>query len=85
MAQITYEWLFAYLKRLGFEDTSQSEFDRVFKHSEHGTLLAFSMLDDASIDRPARDADITSVEFHLQQDGLLAGSLADLPARVGEL
>lgn len=85
MAQITYERLFAYLMRLGFEDTSQSEFDRVFKHSEHGTLLAFSMLDDASVDRPVRDADITSVEFRLQQEGMLAGSLADLPAHVGEL
>jgi len=85
LAQITYELLFAYLERLGFEDTSQSKFDRVFEHSENGTLLAFSMLDDASVDRPVRDADLTSAEFHLQQDGLLAGSLADLPSRVGEL
>jgi hypothetical protein len=85
LAQITYEWLFAYLQRLGFEDSSQSKFERVFKHSKHGALLAFSMLDDASVDRPVRDADITSVEFHLQQEGLLTGALADLPARVGEL
>ena len=84
MAQITYEWLFAYLERLGFEESSQSDFERVFEHSVHGTLLAFSMLDDAAVDRPVRDADITSVEFRLQQEGLLSGSLADLRARISE-
>jgi hypothetical protein len=72
------------IERVGFKDTSHSKFDRVFTHSQHGTLLAFSMLDDAATARPVRDADITSVEFHLQQDGLLTGKLADLPARVGE-
>ena len=42
------------------------------------------MLDDASVDRPVRDADIMSVEFRLQHEGMLSGSLADLFSRVGE-
>jgi hypothetical protein len=75
--QITYEWLFAYLKQLGFADSSRSDFERIFEHSELQILLAFSMLDDAAVDRPVRDADITSVEFRLHQEGLLSGSLAD--------
>lgn len=85
MAQITYEWLFGYLRRLGFEETSQSDFERVFEHSERGTLLAFSMLDDAAEDRPVRGADISSVEFRLHQEGVLSGRLADVPARLSEI
>lgn len=84
MAQITYEWLFAYLERLGFEDSSRSDSERVLEHSEFGILLAFSMLDDPTVDRPVRDADITSVEFHLQQHGLLSGALSDAAHRFSE-
>ena len=85
MSQVTYQWLFAFLERLGFEDSSQSDFERVFEHSELGILLAFSMRDDTSIDRPVRDADIISVEFRLQQEGLLSGQLADVSSRLSEL
>lgn len=85
MTQITYEWLFGYLRRLGFEETSQSDLERVFEHLDRGTLLAFSMLDDATENRPVRDADIASVEFRLQQEGLLSGRLADAPARLSEI
>ena len=85
MAQITYKWLFTYLERLGFKDTSPSEFERVFEHSEHRILLAFSMLGDAAVDRPVRDADVASVEFRLQQEGLLTGALADVTPRLSEL
>ncbi len=84
MAQITYEWLFAYLERLGFEDSSRSDSERVFEHSELGILLAFTMLDDATVDRPVRDADITSAEFHLQQQGLLSRPLTDAVHRFSE-
>ena len=77
LSQFTYEWLFAYLEHLGFEESSQSELERIFEHSEHGILLAFSMLDDPAVDRPVRDADVTSVEFHLQRHGLLSGALVD--------
>lgn len=84
MANITYQWLFKYLEQLGFEDSSPSDFERVFEHSEHGILFAFSMLDDVSVDRSVRDADITSVEFRLQQLGLLSGSLADARPRLSE-
>ncbi len=85
MAQITYKWLFAYLERLGFEDSSRSEFERVFEHSELRILLAFSMLDDAAVDRPVRDADATSVEFRLNQEGLLSGALTDTVPQLREL
>ncbi len=84
MAEITYKWLFAYLEALGFEDSSQSDFERVFEHSELGILLAFSMLDDVALDRPVRDADITSVEFQLQQHGLLSGALTVAAQRLSE-
>jgi hypothetical protein len=43
------------------------------------------MLDDTTVDRPVRDADITSVEFHLQQQGLLSGALTDAAQRYSEL
>jgi hypothetical protein len=85
VAKVTYEWLFTYLQQLGFEDSSPSEFERVFEHSGRGILFAFSMLDDPSVDRPTRDADITSVEFRLQQEGLLSGTLADASPRLSEL
>jgi hypothetical protein len=85
LAHVTYEWLFTYLERLGFEDSSQSDFERVFEHSELGIILAFSMLDDVAVDRPVRDADVTSVEFRLQQEGLLSGPLADVSPRLSEL
>jgi len=84
LAEITYESLFEYLERIGFEDTSRSDFERTFEHSEFGILLAFSMLDNAAVDRPVRDADITSVEFQLQQHGLLSGRLADTARRLSE-
>ena len=81
MNQFTYEWLFAYLKHLGFEDASPSGIEKIFEHAESGILLAFSMLDDPAVNRPVRDADVTSVEFRLQQHGLLSGALADAATR----
>lgn len=84
MVKITYERLFTYLKEIGFEDSSPSEFERVFEHSGHGILFAFSMLDDGSVDRPVRAVDITSVEFRLQQEGLLSGPLAAADLRPSE-
>lgn len=85
MAKITYERLFTFLEQLGFEDSSPSELERLFEHPGHGTLFAFSMLDDSSVDRTVRDADITSVEFRLQQEGLLSGTLANASPRLSEL
>ena len=84
MTGLTYRWLFGYLERLGFEDASPSESARVFKHPQQGTLLAFSMADDASVDRPLSDADRLSVEVHLHHDGLLAADLAELWPQIGE-
>ena len=81
LSQCTYQWLFAYLEHLGFEDSSQSKFEKIFEHSKLGILLAFSMQDDPAMDRPVRDADVTSVEFHLQQHGLLSGELMDASSR----
>jgi len=78
---ITYEWLFAYLRNLGFSDLSPSKFERVFEHRELGILLAVSMLDDSSEDRVARDADVLSAQFQLQQHGLLEGKLTDVAAQ----
>ena len=77
MSRITYEWLLSYLMQLGFEDSSPSDSERVFEHPAHGTLFAFSMMGNASVDREVRDADIRSVEFRLQQEGLLSGTLAN--------
>ena len=77
MAQITYQSLFALLERLGFEDRSSSEFERVFDHPARGIVFAFAMLDDPAVDRAVRPADLTSVEFRLQQEGLLADVLLD--------
>lgn len=85
MAQITYEWLFAYLERLGFEDLSRSECERVFAHSDLSILLAFSMLDDSAVNRSVRDADVLSVEFRLQQAGLLSGALTDVTSHHSRL
>jgi hypothetical protein len=82
---ITYEWLFAYLRNLGFRDSSPSSFERVFEHRDLGILLAVSMLSNPIEDRVARDADVLSVQFQLQQRGLLAGNLVDVAAQqVGE-
>lgn len=75
MAQLSYTELFDYLQELGFEDHSPYPHERVFEHKQRGMLLAFSMLDDPATDRTVRPADITSVEFRLQQEGLLMGSL----------
>ena len=78
--------MFAYLRNLGFSGSSPSKFERVFEHRELGILLAVSMLDDASEDRVARDADVLSVQFQLHQHGLLEGKLVDVAAqRVSEL
>ena len=81
MNPITYESLFAYLRNLGFEDTSPSKFERLFEHREFGILLAVSMLDDASENRVASDADLLSAQFQLQQHGLLEGKLVDAAAQ----
>lgn len=78
MGHVTYDRLFAYLLGLGFADLSPSEFERVFEHREFDLLLAFSMLNDPSGDRIARDADVLSAEFQLQQHGLLEGSLVEV-------
>ncbi|MCA9193836.1 MAG: hypothetical protein KDB03_18820 [Planctomycetales bacterium] len=77
MNLITYQSLFAYLRNLGFSDISKSNYERVFEHRELGILLAVSMLDNPSEDRVARDADILSAQFQLQQHGLLEGKLVD--------
>ena len=77
MNLITYQSLFAYLRNLGFSDISKSNYERVFEHRELGILLAISMLDNPSEDRVARDADILSAQFQLQQHGLLEGKLVD--------
>ena len=84
MAEFTYEALFAYLERIGFEDTSRSDFEKTFEHPTLGILLAFSMLEDTAVNRSVRDADITSTEFHLQQHGLLSGPLAGAAHRLSE-
>lgn len=81
MNPITYQSLFAYLRNLGFSDISNSNYERVFEHRELGILLAVSMLDNPSEDRVARDADILSAQFQLQQHGLLEGKLVDVPAQ----
>lgn len=75
MEELTYEVLFDFLQRIGFEDKSSSTFERVFEHA--GILLAFSMMDDESVARPVRGADLTSVEVQLQHHGLLTDSVAD--------
>lgn len=85
LAEITYAWLFVYLAQLGFKDLSRSKFERIFEHAGLGIFLAFSMLDDATIDRPVRTADIASVETRLQQHGLLSGTLAETVQKVSEL
>lgn len=81
MSRITYESLFAYLRNLGFTDISNSKFERAFEHPEHGIVLAVSMLDDASEDRVAREADVLSAQFQLQQHGLLEGDLRELASQ----
>ena len=81
MSRITYQSLFAYLQNLGFDDISPSKFERVFEHRELGILLAVSMLDDPTEDRVARDADILSAQFQLQQHGLLEGKLVDVASQ----
>lgn len=80
MNPITYQSLFAYLRNLGFSDISPSNFERVFEHRELGILVAVAMLDDPSEDRVARNADILSAQFQLQQHGLLVGKLIDSAA-----
>lgn len=85
MSQLTYSWLFIYLERLGFQDKSPSDFERVFEHPEQGTLFAFTLQGDDSLDRPLRGADLTSVQFRLEQLGLLTGSLADLADRSSQV
>lgn len=77
MSSLTYRRLFNHLEQLGFEDVSPSTFERAFQHPTREILLAFSMLDDASEDRPVRAADLLSVETRLQHQGLLSGRLAD--------
>jgi hypothetical protein len=76
-SEVTYTELFAYLKKLGFTDSSRSRFERIFEHSPSGIFLAFAMLDDPAENRPARPADILSAEIRLQQHGLLVGNLTD--------
>ncbi|MEX1229409.1 MAG: hypothetical protein WEB58_04160 [Planctomycetaceae bacterium] len=78
MDHITYDLLFAYLRELGFTDTSPSDHERVFEHREQGIVLAVSMLDDPSENRVARDADVLSVQFRLREHGLLDGNLVDV-------
>lgn len=77
MEEPTYEVLFDFLQRLGFEDKSSSTFERVFEHAEMEILLVFSMMDNESVDRPVRGADLTSVEVQLQHHGLLTDSIAN--------
>ena len=74
---MTYEMLFAYLAHVGFHDHAPTESQHVFEHSELGILLALTLSGDVVIDGPVRGADVTSVEFRLQQHGLLTSPLAD--------
>jgi len=74
---MSYEMLFAYLTQVGFDDHAPTESEYVFEHSKLGILLAFTLSGDGVIDGPVRGADVTSVEFRLQQHGLLTGPLAD--------
>lgn len=74
---MTYEMLFAYLTQVGFHDHAPTELEHVFEQSGLGILLAFTLAGDAAIDGPVRGADVTSIEFRLQQHGLLTGPLAD--------
>ena len=75
--EFTYDELFAFLREIGFLDSSSSDFERVFEHPGSGIILAFAMLGDPSTDRPVRSADVLSAEFHLQQRGLLVGRIQD--------
>ncbi len=79
----TYEMLFAYLTHVGFHGTAPTESERVFEHSKLGILLAFTLAGDAVIDGPVRSEDVMSVEFRLQQHGVLTGTLADAVRQLG--
>jgi len=72
----TYRQLFAYLEEQGFRDVARSTLGRIFEHQSLGILFAFSMMDQATEDSVVREADALSVEFQLQQRGLLDGRLA---------
>lgn len=80
MGTITYGSLFAYLRQLGFQDQSRTQFERVFEFHELGILLVFSMQNDVSEDRIARTADVLSAQMRLQQHGLLEGELDEIAA-----
>ncbi len=83
MEELTYEVLFDFLQRIGFEDKSSSTFERVFEHAGMEILLAFSMVDNESVDRPVRGADLTSVEVQLQHHGLLTDTVAGAVRELG--
>ncbi len=72
----TYGQLFEYLEGQGFRDVSRSAIEKVFEHQSLGILFAFSMIDQATNNSVVREADALSVEFQLQQRGLLDGRLA---------
>ena len=74
----TYADLFAFLVNLGFQDLSTSEFERLFEHSDSGTVLMFSMIDDMDEQSPVRTADLLSAKVHLQANGLISHPLEAL-------
>lgn len=75
--EVSYADLFAFLQRIGFVDSSRSDFERIFEYPKSGIVLAFAMVADSSMARPVRSADLVSAEFRLQQHGLLDGKIVN--------
>lgn len=79
MFEPSYDHLFSFLKSIDFEDTSPSDFERVFVRKDMDIILAFSMLDNATTTRNVRPADLLSTETRLVHHGLIAAdSLIEL-------
>ena len=76
MHQPTYDDLFSFLNSIHFQDSSNSDYERVFKREDLDVVLVFSMLANPVTDRLVRDADLLSTETRLVHHGLVApGSL----------
>lgn len=79
MHQPTYNDLFSLLNSIHFQDSSNSDYERVFSREDLDVVLVFSMLDNPVTDRSVRDADLLSTETRLVHHGLVApGSLVKL-------
>src|SRR5262245_26641453 len=70
--EITYGELFSFLSGLGFQQTTGSALDAVWRHPRSGAVLVFSL---AAPKDTARGADLLSAEVRLQHHGLLEGSI----------